>query len=221
MHPTSGHLLLALGANVRGCIGNPCATLQWALAELSQPDLIVLRVSSVWSCAPFGRVRQPRFVNAVILARTACSPQALLHLVKTLETRAGRRRGKAWGPRALDIDILDLDGLPRRPAGMGRHARGTTAHAWQRKGLVLPHPGVHERPFVLLPLAEIWPDWRHPLLGRTACQLLHTLPPRLRRSCHRLAANLLPPSLPSSPLHLPATSHGAGCAHAIRIRDMA
>ncbi len=191
MNPTSSHLLLALGANVRGRCGAPLETLRWAIKELARVGLFSVRVSSAWSCAPFGRLAQPRFVNAVVLTRSTLPPREILSILRLLENRAGRRRGRVWGPRALDIDVLDHGGRPLRPVGMGGRAKGAAAHAWQRKGLVLPHPGMPERPFVLLPLAEIWPEWRHPVLGRSARQLLHDLPPRRRRSCHRLPeANL-------------------------------
>ena len=117
-----------------------------------------------------GHVRQPRYHNAVIGVRGSISPAALLRLVKRLERGAGRRLGVRWGPRALDIDILDFGGRI-----IGHPARET------RPGrLILPHPGIQDRGFVLVPLAEAAPHWRHPILGVSAQTLLDRRP-ALRR----------------------------------------
>jgi 2-amino-4-hydroxy-6-hydroxymethyldihydropteridine diphosphokinase len=98
------------------------------------------------------------------------APAWILRLLKRLERRAGRRLGRTWGPRPLDIDILDYGG--RRLGWPCRKRRG---------GLVIPHPEAHRRAFVLAPLAEIEPQWRHPVLGVTARVLLARLGWRARR----------------------------------------
>ena len=102
---------------------------------------------------------QPWYVNGVVAVETGLAPMALLDALLALETRFGRRRGVRNAARTLDLDLLDFDG---RQCGTER--------------LVLPHPRLHERRFVLAPLAEIAPQWRHSRLGLTAAELLLRLP---------------------------------------------
>ena len=100
---------------------------------------------------------QPRYLNAVVLVEAYIAPGALLRLLKRIERRAGGRLGaRNGGPRPLDIDILDYGG--RR---IGRPPRRR-----QRGRLILPHPEMHRRAFVLVPLLEVAPAWRHPRSGR-------------------------------------------------------
>jgi len=133
-----------------------------ALRELDRNGLKLLRASRLLETKPFGRPNQPDFVNAVAAIATHLPPEALLSRLHAIERAAGRRRTIRWGPRTLDLDILDYHGLILRSAS--RH----TAHG----GLVLPHPGIPQRRFVLDPLSEIAPKWRHPMLYTTAGELL-------------------------------------------------
>ena len=112
--------------------------------------------SSLIETKPFGRPNQPNFVNAVAAIETHLPPQALLARLHAIERAAGRRRTIRWGPRTLDLDLLDYHGLILR--GAPRQPRVDR--------LILPHPGIAERIFVLAPLAEIAPTWRHPALAR-------------------------------------------------------
>ena len=103
---------------------------------------------------------QPWFVNGVAAVATDLPPESLLARLLALETRFGRARGARNAARSLDLDLLDYD---------GRQCAAAT--------LVLPHPRLHERRFVLVPLGDIAPDWRHPALGVTAAELVARLPP--------------------------------------------
>ncbi len=176
-------IVIALGANVRGSMGSPARTLRMVEKWLNEAPLRKIAMSGLHVSAPFGLRAQPPFVNAVAVVETALSARDLLRHLAMLEGRAGRRRGADWGPRALDLDLIDFHRKVRRPPGMGRLAAGRAAHLWQKRGLTLPHPGLAERPFVLIPLAEIAPAWRHPVTGRSAAQMLAMLPGRLRASC--------------------------------------
>jgi 2-amino-4-hydroxy-6-hydroxymethyldihydropteridine diphosphokinase len=158
-------ILLGLGANLAGPWGEPRTTLVRAVRELSAAGLVVVRSSSLYATAPVGPGRQPRYLNAVVAVEASVAPAALLRIVKRIERRAGRRLGRHWGPRPLDIDVLDHGGrLTGRPQGRRRPGR-----------LLLPHPEMHSRAFVLLPLQEIAPSWRHPRLGVGAATLLARL----------------------------------------------
>jgi 2-amino-4-hydroxy-6-hydroxymethyldihydropteridine diphosphokinase len=155
--------LLGLGSNASGRWGLPRATLLRAIDELRQVGMQIERISRIFSTAPLGPGRQERYLNAVVLVASPPPPAALLRSLKRLERRAGRRlSSRVWRPRPLDIDILDYGGKqigwPPRRRMPGR--------------LVLPHPEMHRRAFVLVPLLDVAPAWRHPVLGLGARALL-------------------------------------------------
>ena len=157
-------VVLALGANIAGPWGSPRETLARAIGEIALLGVKRMTVSSLYQTAPVGGIAQPAFVNAVMTGETTLAPETLIERLHTIEARAGRvRPGIKNGPRSLDLDILDFGGRV-----LGRDHDGD--------GLVLPHSRLHERVFVLLPLAEIAPGWRHPLSCKSAAELLQALP---------------------------------------------
>lgn len=153
-------ILIALGSNLAGPWGTPQHTLMRAIEEMSHHNIRVLRISTFIETAPYGVTNQPNFVNAVAEIKTALPPESLLRALHMIEARAGRKRLKRWGPRTLDLDILDYNGLIRKSART------------DIKPLVLPHPGIEQRSFVLEPLAEIAPRWKHPKSRKTAALTL-------------------------------------------------
>ena len=103
-------LLLGLGGNLPGPWGGPDETQRRAKAELSRAGLRIVRSSRIYATAPIGPGRQAPYLNAVLLIEAHVAPGALLRIVKSIERRAGRRFGPLWGPRCLDIDVLDYAG---------------------------------------------------------------------------------------------------------------
>ncbi len=177
---TSRHVWLGFGASIPGPWGDPAATIRRCLEELAARGLRELARSSLYSTPPVGFVRQGRFVNAVAAFELDIAPAQLLRLTKRLEWQAGRRKGVTWGPRPLDIDILDIAGR-----SIGYKGRRTPKRL--TGGLQVPHPEIAGRGFVLVPLAEIAPLWRHPLQGWQAGQRLRRMP-HLARGIFRVGS---------------------------------
>lgn len=166
---------IAIGGNISGAWGSPRDAFDRALRELQSCGLDVVTRSSLFLTPPVGQAGQPRFLNAVLGLRGSIAPTALLRLLKRLELQAGRRANGRWAARPLDLDILDFGGRilgqQGTPRPLGR--------------LVLPHPELARRGFVLVPLVEVAPRWHHPCLDASAETLLKKAP-RLASGIRRL-----------------------------------
>lgn len=145
---------IALGSN----LGDKEKNLRRALLLLTQQGVEVVRVSSFLSTEPYGVTDQPQFLNAVACVRTSLAPLALLDVLLATELAMGRVRLRHWGERNIDLDLLLYEDvvldMPR---------------------LRLPHPDMQNRDFVLLPLAEIAPELKHPTLQKTIYELKENL----------------------------------------------
>lgn len=161
---------IALGGNLASWAGEPAATLTAAALRLEALGEVAGR-SSLYRTEPVGFAEQPRFVNAVVALKTELEPHALLTALMAIEQEFGRDRsaGIVNGPRTLDLDILLFGEL-----------------ALREPDLVVPHPRLAERAFVLAPLAEIAPDLR-PGGAQTVAQLLHSLFPGPQDELHAVA----------------------------------
>jgi 2-amino-4-hydroxy-6-hydroxymethyldihydropteridine diphosphokinase len=153
-------ILIAIGSNLPSSeFGPPRATCEAALAELSRRGLRILRRSRWFESAPVPASDQPWFVNGVAVVETSLSATDLLALLHEIERRFGRERREVNAARVLDLDLIAYGDLVRTESPP-----------------LLPHPRLHERAFVLLPLADVAPEWRHPADGRTLSQMIRALP---------------------------------------------
>jgi len=154
-------IIVGIGSNLAATpFASPQETAAAALAQLPRIGVRLVRQSRWYESEPVPPSDQPWYANAVAIVATVLPPAALLAQLLALENRFGRRRSTRNAARTVDLDLLDYDG-------------GQCAEPH----LILPHPRLHERRFVLAPLAEIAPGWRHPQLGLTAVELLARLPP--------------------------------------------
>ena len=150
---TTSKVYLALGTN----LGDRAGNLRAAMAALP-PYVRVLKKSLVYETQPWGVTDQPAFLNMVLKGKTSLAPMELLKYLKELETRLGRRPSIRYGPRIIDIDMLFYDDV-----------------ILKTPKLTIPHPDLHERAFVLVPLADLAPELLHPAIGKTVRQLLAEL----------------------------------------------
>jgi len=147
-------VLIALGSSLAGRFGSREALLEAVLDDFPAAGLELVKRSAWWRSASWPDPGMPDYLNGLALVETALSPHQTLAALRRIEAVFGRRRDASNGPRTLDLDLI-------------AHGRLVL----DEPGLTLPHPRAHERLFVMGPLAEVAPEWRHPLLGETAAEL--------------------------------------------------
>ncbi|MDR2522699.1 MAG: 2-amino-4-hydroxy-6-hydroxymethyldihydropteridine diphosphokinase [Synergistaceae bacterium] len=162
---------LGLGSN----LGNRMVNLRTALKHLEK-EFEVLAASDVFETAPWGVTDQPHFLNACLLVECSLPPESLLALLKDIEKVMGRVETRRWGERVIDLDVLTLGAL-----------------VYESPILRIPHARMHQRDFVLIPLAQVIPGWVHPLTGHSVSEM---------------ALDLLAPSDPLRICHLPVKTRG-------------
>ncbi len=150
----AGQCAIALGSN----LGDSCAILAEALVTLDQTPGIAVQARSSWYQTRAVGPLQPDYINGCTLLQVQLTPQLLLETLLGIEAKFGRVRQQRWGPRSLDLDLLLYDDL-----------------ILDTPTLVLPHPRMRERAFVLVPLAEIAPNWVEPVSGKAIAELVQAV----------------------------------------------
>jgi 2-amino-4-hydroxy-6-hydroxymethyldihydropteridine diphosphokinase len=151
VHRIHKNIFLGLGSN----IGNRAGNLRQAIRLLAEiPEVVVVAISPCYETAAWGKTDQPDFLNLVIEIQTACGPEEILNKVLQIEREMGRLRQEHWGPRIIDLDLLLWD-----------------QEVVALEQLSIPHPYLHERIFVLKPLADLAGRIKHPVLKKTISEL--------------------------------------------------
>lgn len=176
---TFTRVVIALGGNLLSQAGTPEVTLNRAIDDLSIAGVTLRGVSPFFETPCFPAGSGPDYVNAVVDVSTNLPPPILLNHLHTIEYKFDRKRKNRWGSRTLDLDLLAYGDLVlpdfqtfNRWSNMEIAQQATRVPS----ELILPHPRMHERGFVLVPMARIVPDWRHPVLGKTVQEMLDDLP---------------------------------------------
>jgi len=145
---------IGIGSN----IGDRRANCVHAVKLMNESGIMVTKESSLYETKPWGLKEQPMFINMAVIAETDLTPERLLTVLKCIEKKMGRQKTACWGPRCIDLDILFYEDS-----------------IITERDICIPHPLLHQRDFVLLPLSEIAPDKWHPVLKKTVRQLTEEL----------------------------------------------
>ncbi|QDC11080.1 2-amino-4-hydroxy-6-hydroxymethyldihydropteridine diphosphokinase [Oceanicola sp. D3] len=180
---TVTNALIAAGSNATSPAGHPNVTILSALSALNHDSFAIVAKSRLFETPAFPQGAGPDFVNTAVLAETTMSPEAVLAHLHAVEAAHGRVRNKRWGPRTLDLDLIGWGDAVRPDRPTWRRWAGLSAVSAARETpqeLILPHPRLAERAFVLVPLLDIAPDWTHPVTGLSVAQMAAALPQKAR-----------------------------------------
>lgn len=182
LHSRFHEILLALGSNASDDLSESYDLIESSIILLYRKSIKISNKSVYYQTPAFPAGAGPDFVNCVLVGQTDLSANELMSELHTIEADLGRKRLKRWGQRTLDIDLLDYD------CEIKPHV--TVVQEWMDmplkqqmehipNQLILPHPRIQDRAFVLVPMADVAPNWCHPILNKTTEQMRDALPPEL------------------------------------------
>ncbi|WP_417625786.1 2-amino-4-hydroxy-6-hydroxymethyldihydropteridine diphosphokinase [Pararhodobacter aggregans] len=172
--------LVALGSNATEREHSNAELLKQAVAEIKAEGLATRRLSRLFSTPAFPAGAGPDFVNGALVVESPLSPEEVLAVLHRVEASMGRVRRERWGQRVIDLDLLASGERVLPDQAALRDWMALPLDEQMRRApdrLILPHPRMHERGFVLVPLADVAPDWVHPLTGQSVRAMLAALDP--------------------------------------------
>lgn len=175
--------IIALGSNETGPFGPPDRTILAALAAIATESVAVAATSRLFRSPAFPAGSGPDYVNAAAILITDLVPDAILAHLHAVEARFARVRTERWAARTLDLDLIAVGDRILPDAPLLRHWIGLSPQRQRQEApgeLILPHPRLQNRAFVLVPMADIAPAWRHPLTGQSVAEMLAALPEAAR-----------------------------------------
>ncbi len=174
-------VLVAVGSNMPGIADSPYNAVQAALRRLGDSPVIAVFPSRLFSTPCFPAGAGPDYVNAAAVLSGPRDAHEILGLLHRIEAEFDRQRETRWGSRTLDLDLIGVDDLVLPDLATWRHWHDLAPEDQQQAApdrLILPHPRLQDRAFVLVPLLDVAPDWRHPILGLTVSEMVANLDPR-------------------------------------------
>ena len=183
--------LVAVGSNVTSYDSTPRQTLEKLVNRMGDESLKLIKVSRFFATPAFPKGNGPDFVNAALSVQTTMTPIQLMKYLHRIETELGRERKERWAARVLDLDLITYDDLVLPDHETQKRWMDLDLDMQQTDTpveLILPHPRVQDRSFVLQPLHDIAPDWTHPVLGQTVSQMLAARPSHERAEIKPLEA---------------------------------
>ena len=176
---TCPKVMVALGGNVASHVGDPISTLTCSIEYLNDSQLEVEKVSQFYATPCFPAGSGPDYVNATATFTGLTDPHAVLKTLHKVEAEFGRERNRRWGRRTLDLDLISVGDMVLPDADTHAAWVNLTLDRQMHEEpdrLILPHPRLQDRAFVLIPLAEIAPDWIHPISGLSVMEMVDALP---------------------------------------------
>ena len=185
MDPNNHQFLIALGSNISLGKALPLEIVKKAIIELVKIDINLVSLSRFYETPAYPEGSGPNFINSVVKAEANYSSQEMLKKLNQIEEKFERQRVARWGARTLDLDLLALKGqvLPSRKIFQKWFDLSVSEQKKKIPSeLVLPHPRIQDRAFVLSPILDIEPNWTHPILNKTALQLYGELPEQAKKN---------------------------------------
>jgi 2-amino-4-hydroxy-6-hydroxymethyldihydropteridine diphosphokinase len=175
--------LVAVGSSEKFDQIDPREIVQSAIESTGRRLGVIRARSAIYRTPAFPAGSGPDFVNAAFAVETDASAPQVLDALHAIEQEFGRTRSQRWGPRTLDLDLVGMDDLVIPDAATYQQWADLPLKGQMRdspRGLILPHPRLQDRAFVLIPLCEVAPDWRHPILGKTVAEMARAMPQSAR-----------------------------------------